>query len=63
MSSQKPQKEVEDLNPYKSQEPFQDSKLPTSKYDDFLNAVVVIKTSHGLGTGFFVSNSGLIVTT
>ena len=62
MSSQKPQKEIEDLNQYKSRKPFQDSKLPASKYDDFLNAVVVIKTSHGLGTGFFISNSGLIVT-
>ena len=36
--------------------------LPPSIYDDFFNGVVVIRSSHGIGTGFFVSNSGLMVT-
>jgi S1-C subfamily serine protease len=33
-----------------------------SEYDNYLNAVVVIKTGKALGTGFFVSPAGLIVT-
>jgi len=36
--------------------------LPPSIYDDFFNGVVVIRTSRSIGTGFFVSNSGLMVT-
>ena len=36
--------------------------LPPSIYDDFLNGVVVVRSSHGVGTGFFVSNAGLLVT-
>ena len=32
-----------------------------SKYDDFLNCVVVVRSSHGIGTGFFVSADGYLV--
>lgn len=39
-------------------------KLPSipSKYDDFLRSVVVIRTSIGEGTGFFISKDGHIIT-
>ena len=33
-----------------------------SKYDDFLDNVVVIRSSSGIGSGFFVSPNGLIIT-
>jgi S1-C subfamily serine protease len=33
-----------------------------SKYEDFLNCVVVVRSSNGVGTGFFVTNEGYIVT-
>jgi S1-C subfamily serine protease len=35
---------------------------PPSKYEDFLNAVVIIKTSKGFGSGFFISQDGAIIT-
>ncbi len=35
---------------------------PTSKYDNYLNSVVVIESSDALGTGFFISDKGVIVT-
>lgn len=38
------------------------AKHPPSKYDDFLNSVVVVRTSKGVGSGFFVSPKGLMVT-
>lgn len=34
----------------------------TSKYDDFMKAVVVIRGSNSIGTGFFISKDGSIVT-
>lgn len=34
----------------------------TSKFDRYLNAVVVIRTDTGIGTGFFVTQDGLIMT-
>jgi S1-C subfamily serine protease len=37
-------------------------KKARSKYDDFLNGVVVIRNADGIGTGFFVSSDGYIVT-
>jgi len=37
-------------------------KLPPSKYDDFLNSVVVIQAGNSLGSGFFFDRGGLIVT-
>jgi len=40
----------------------EEEKLPPSKYDYQLNAVVRIKSSVGFGSGFFVTNGGLIVT-
>lgn len=33
-----------------------------SKYDDFLNGVVVIRANDGTGTGFFVTSDGYLVT-
>lgn len=36
--------------------------VPASKYDQYLNAVVVILNGGSLGSGFFVNQSGLIVT-
>jgi S1-C subfamily serine protease len=35
---------------------------PRSKYDDLLDAVVTISTADGIGSGFFVSGDGYIVT-
>jgi S1-C subfamily serine protease len=37
-------------------------KRAKSKYDEFLNGVVIIRTAAGIGSGFFVSSDGLIVT-
>ena len=37
------------------------SSVP-SPYDKFLNAVVVIRAGHALGSGFFISKDGMIVT-
>lgn len=37
-------------------------KPPPSKYDDFLNAVAILKTSRGTGSGFFVSSDGYLIT-
>ncbi len=37
-------------------------KAIPSKYDDFLSAVVVIRSTLGVGTGFFVSEDGMLVT-
>jgi S1-C subfamily serine protease len=37
------------------------SEIP-SQYDDFLNCVVVVRSSGGIGTGFFVSQDGKIIT-
>ncbi len=42
--------------------PIAPTTQPPSKYDDFLNAVVVVKTSKGVGSGFFVSSDGYLVT-
>ena len=61
-SDRVPEEEIVDLNKYGVAIEAKEPELPPSKYDDFCNAVVVIKTPHGLGTGFFISNSGLIVT-
>ena len=61
-SDRVPDEEIVDLNKYGSAIEIKEQELPPSKYDDFCNAVVVIKSSIGLGTGFFVSNSGLIAT-
>lgn len=36
--------------------------IPQSKYEDFLNSVVVIRSSAGIGSGFFVSSAGLLLT-
>ena len=38
------------------------ASTPPSLYDDLMACVVVIKTSKGIGSGFLVSKSGLIVT-
>ena len=35
---------------------------PPSKYDPYLNSVMVIQSSEGVGTGFFISSDGLAVT-
>jgi S1-C subfamily serine protease len=37
-------------------------KLPPSKYDDYLESVVVITTGDALGSGFFVDNRGHVIT-
>jgi S1-C subfamily serine protease len=37
-------------------------RMPPSKYDDYLSAVVIVRSSGGLGSGFFVSKTGLIIT-
>jgi S1-C subfamily serine protease len=44
--------------------PVQDAVTQSapSPYDKFMNAVVVIKTGDGTGSGFFVSKDGMIVT-
>lgn len=36
--------------------------ISKSKYESFFEAVVIIKTNKKLGTGFFVSNNGTIIT-
>lgn len=33
-----------------------------SKYDDFMKAVVIVRASNSIGTGFFISKKGYIVT-
>jgi S1-C subfamily serine protease len=33
-----------------------------SKYNDFLNGVVIVRSSHSIGTGFFVTKDGYIIT-
>jgi hypothetical protein len=35
---------------------------PPSKYSDFLNAVVIVRSSRGVGSGFFVSKRGHLIT-
>jgi S1-C subfamily serine protease len=37
-------------------------KAVPSKYDDFLNCVVVVRSSRGIGTGFFITSDGYLVT-
>lgn len=39
-----------------------EASQPPSKYEDYLNSVVVVRSSRGLGSGFFVGASGLVVT-
>jgi len=43
-------------------DPGQNGRMPPSKYDDYLSAVVIVRSSGGLGSGFFVSKAGLVVT-
>lgn len=38
------------------------AKEPPSKYDPFLNSVVVVRSSIGEGAGFFVTPDGLLIT-
>jgi S1-C subfamily serine protease len=38
------------------------SAAPKSKYDHWLNSVVVVRSSIGEGTGFFITADGLLVT-
>ncbi|BCS56061.1 hypothetical protein GSbR_14240 [Geobacter sp. SVR] len=38
------------------------SQHVSSKYDDLMDAVTIIRTSSGFGSGFFISKDGLIVT-
>lgn len=47
------------LNPTKL--PDTNSAMP-SKYDDLLNCVVVVRNSSGMGTGFFITADGYIIT-
>jgi S1-C subfamily serine protease len=35
---------------------------PPSKYDDFLNAVAVVRSSKGVASGFFVNSTGTLLT-
>ncbi|TAL15583.1 serine protease [bacterium] len=41
-----------------------DAPVPSapSKYDDFMDAVVAVRSRFGLGTGFFLTREGLLVT-
>src|SRR5690606_21432403 len=45
-----------------AREPGRAYARPRSPYDRFLDAVVVVSTPDGIGTGFFVSADGYIVT-
>lgn len=38
------------------------AELPPSIYDDFLISVTIVRTTGSVGTGFFISNDGLVVT-
>lgn len=39
-----------------------DVKSSLSKYDDFLNCIVIVRKSGGLGSGFLITNDGYIIT-
>ena len=51
---------VSPLSTHPSTETLQ--KAGPSKYDDFLESVVLVRSSLGSGSGFFVSNDGFIIT-
>lgn len=39
-----------------------EKKDPSSEYKDYFNAVVIVETTSGVGSGFFISKTGYIVT-
>jgi hypothetical protein len=47
---------------YANKEAATDRKLAPSPYDTLLNSVVLINTSFGLGSGFFITSNGYLVT-
>jgi S1-C subfamily serine protease len=47
---------------YAGKEAAVDKKLAPSPYDALLNSVVLINTSYGLGSGFFITSNGYLVT-